>query len=251
MQFHLEDWGECGGMVAQISAVAIPPQHLVRVHPVILPILLPGHAGSPRHRPKDEENGTMNAFCTKKRGSCPAGGACCCCCIKMLRLCLLLSFILQVSMAGTSIRGPCFVSQLQLAGRMGKASSSSSSSRSTWPNFITLRSSLEEGGSSEGGKGNIVDSESERLRAEYLKARDQREETLLSEANRMDEDLATREDVKPEFITRWGGADLANEGPTRKTLELMSDSEWCVLPPKDAFLASRVYIYLDTTHPST
>lgn len=150
-------------------------------------------------------------------------------------------------MAGTSIRGPCFVLQLQLTGRLRKASSSS---RSTWPNFITLRSSAAEGGG-QGGKGNIVDSESERLRAEYLKARDQREETLLSEANRMDEDLATREDVKPEFITRWGGADLANEGPTRKMLELMSDSEWCVLPPKDAFLASRVYIYLDTTHPST
>jgi hypothetical protein len=113
-----------------------------------------------------------------------------------------------------------------------RSSSLSSSSPKSWPNCATVRSSAAaaEGGG-EDGKGNIVDSESERLRAEYLKARDQREETLLSEANRMGEDLASREDVKPEFITRWGGADLANEGPTRKMLELMSDSEWCDLPP--------------------
>lgn len=33
-------------------------------------------------------------------------------------------------------------------------------------------------------------------------------------------------DVVPEYIARWGGADLAQEGPTRGALELMNDSEW-------------------------
>lgn len=79
-----------------------------------------------------------------------------------------------------------------------------------------------------GGDGSAsVESDSERLRAEYVMARAQREEPLLkSGLNRMDDDLAGRDDVRPDFITRWGGADLANEGPTRKMLELMSDSEW-------------------------
>eukprot|EP00961_Rhodomonas_salina_P121147 1630451-Rhodomonas_salina.1 len=76
-----------------------------------------------------------------------------------------------------------------------------------------------------------VESEVERRRQQYLRDRAERERTLLAEgANGTGESVYENKDpdVVPEYIARWGGADLAQEGPTRVTLELMNDSEWCV-----------------------
>jgi hypothetical protein len=60
----------------------------------------------------------------------------------------------------------------------------------------------------------------------YYEERRERERILLgreplpaARTNQSDESV-------PTFISRWGGMDLAQEGPTRKLLELMMDSEW-------------------------
>eukprot|EP00961_Rhodomonas_salina_P131079 1764546-Rhodomonas_salina.2 len=67
-----------------------------------------------------------------------------------------------------------------------------------------------------------ADSEVERRRKQYLRERAE------EGANGKGESLYENKDpdVVPEYIARWGGADLAQEGPTRGALELMNDSEW-------------------------
>jgi hypothetical protein len=61
-------------------------------------------------------------------------------------------------------------------------------------------------------------------RKQYLQERLTRERLLLRREPSPVNNQSTA-DV-PEYISRWGGADLAQEGPTRKILELMNDSEW-------------------------
>mmetsp|Transcript_6386 Transcript_6386/g.12363 ORF Transcript_6386/g.12363 Transcript_6386/m.12363 type:complete len:156 (-) Transcript_6386:212-679(-) len=70
------------------------------------------------------------------------------------------------------------------------------------------------------------ESESEKRRLQYNKDRAEREEILLKDSLRLAKQTIDCEDKRPDFIARWGGADLAAEGPTRKVLELMCDSEW-------------------------
>mmetsp|Transcript_48568 Transcript_48568/g.121249 ORF Transcript_48568/g.121249 Transcript_48568/m.121249 type:complete len:157 (-) Transcript_48568:119-589(-) len=70
------------------------------------------------------------------------------------------------------------------------------------------------------------ESESEERRLQYQKDRAEREKGLLQDRLKLAEGAMDGDDERPEFIDRWGGADLAAEGPTRKVLELMSDSEW-------------------------
>ena len=60
-------------------------------------------------------------------------------------------------------------------------------------------------------------------RERYFDERKSRERLLL---NREPSILSNHSKEVPEYISRWGGADLAQEGPTRKVLELMNDSEW-------------------------
>ena len=58
----------------------------------------------------------------------------------------------------------------------------------------------------------------------YLQERLKRERLLLKREPSPVNNQSTAN--IPEYIARWGGADLAQEGPTRKILELMNDSEW-------------------------
>ena len=60
-------------------------------------------------------------------------------------------------------------------------------------------------------------------RARYFEERRKREKLLLKYEPSL---YANHSNEVPEYISRWGGADLAQEGPTRKLLELMNDSEW-------------------------
>uniref|UniRef100_A0A7S4KQZ8 Uncharacterized protein n=1 Tax=Guillardia theta TaxID=55529 RepID=A0A7S4KQZ8_GUITH len=64
-----------------------------------------------------------------------------------------------------------------------------------------------------------------RLKEKYYRDRELREMELLAASN-VSALYAEPDTGPPAYITRWGGADLAQEGPTRKVLELMSDSEW-------------------------
>lgn len=64
------------------------------------------------------------------------------------------------------------------------------------------------------------------LRKKYSADKAMREKSLLAAELLMGEKERGGEDRIQEYIARWGGADLAQEGPTRKVLELMSDSEW-------------------------
>ena len=61
-------------------------------------------------------------------------------------------------------------------------------------------------------------------RKQYLQERLTRERLLLKREPSPINNQSTAN--VPEYISRWGGADLAQEGPTRKILELMNDSEW-------------------------
>jgi hypothetical protein len=71
----------------------------------------------------------------------------------------------------------------------------------------------------------MQDAEANALRQRYLLDKAKRESLLLSKGLRLTVS-SDEKDQRPDYIERWGGADLAQEGPTRKVLELMSDSEW-------------------------
>ena len=63
-------------------------------------------------------------------------------------------------------------------------------------------------------------------RKQYLQERLTRERLLLKREPSPVNNQSNADVLVPEYISRWGGADLAQEGPTRKILELMNDSEW-------------------------
>jgi hypothetical protein len=122
-----------------------------------------------------------------------------------MRICLCLAAFCFSFVSTAVSRHPSFVSSV-----IGHCSITSSAR--LWTRELHIRSST------------LDDSqEVARKRERYFEERRLRERVLLSR----DPTLQTNHSNEvPDYISRWGGADLANEGPTRKLLELMNDSEW-------------------------